>query len=78
MLLRRTSKWGCGTEKESASINVEPENTVKGLFQKNTVPQNTRDQADRLALSDTLAKLVAFAGRTREIGPSQIIPKNLT
>ena len=51
------------------------ENTV---FQNNTEPHNTRDQADRLTLSDTLAKLVAFAGKTREIGPSRIIPKNLT
>ena len=72
MLLRRTSKWGGRDRKRECGIS---ENTVKFFFQKNTEPQNTRDQADRLTLSDALAKLVASAGRTREIGPSQKIPK---
>ena len=77
-MLRRAAQacleMGWGDRKRECGNS---ENTVKGLFQKNTEPQNTL-QANRLTLSDALAKLVAFAGRTREIGPNQIIPKNLT
>ena len=66
-MLRRAAQayleMGWGDRKGECGIS---ENTVKGLFQKNTEPQNTRDQADRLTLSDTLAKLVASAGRTRK------------
>ena len=78
-MLRRAAQayleMGWGRQKKRVHQCGISENTV---FQNNTEPQHTRDQADRLTLSDTLAKLVAFAGKTREIGPSQIIPKNLT
>ena len=47
-MLRRAAKayleMGGETEKESASNQGGiSENTVKGLFQKNTIPQNTRE-----------------------------------